>query len=641
MTATLAAARDALGRHAWREAFEMLSALDAEGGLDAEGLRLLGDAAWWSGEGETVVEALERAFGASIEEGEPEAAAMVALQMGSEHLHRLAPAIAMGWFGRAERLLEGLPESVAHGKLSRSRAVLAFEHQGDPEAGLEHAAVALDVATRFGDRDLQAVALMDQGRILAAMGRVDEGRRLMDEAMVAAVGGEIGPFATGVVYCNVISSCDQLADYRRAGEWTEAAQRWCERQSISGFPGICRVHRAEIMRLRGAWTEAEAEARHASEELGRHNLLDVSGEAFYEIGEIRLRMGDLGAAEEAFTQAHELGREPQPGMAMLRLAQGRPGPASTGLASALEDTDDRLARVRLLPARVEVAVAAGEIDAAREAAAELEETAVAYGSEALAAASAASLGTVALAEGDPRAAVSSLRRALRVWQSLDAPFEAARTRVLLADAHRAGGDEEAAAMELGAARAVFERLGAGLDLRRLEQAADGRPFRVARTFMFTDIVRSTDLVEAIGDESWTELVGWHDRTLRGLFAEHRGEEVDHAGDGFFVAFPDQRAALTCAVAIQRRLAEHRRAHGFAPQVRIGVHATEAAAGGGAYRGKGVHQAARIAATGEGGQIVASEETVEAAGDGFEGREPREVALKGLAAPVRVVSVAWR
>jgi class 3 adenylate cyclase len=244
-----------------------------------------------------------------------------------------------------------------------------------------------------------------------------------------------------------------------------------------------------------------------------------------------------------------------------------------------------------------------------------------------------------MAEGDPASAVSPLREAVRRWHELDAPYEAARTRTHLAEAYRSIADEDAAALELKAAISIFERLGAEAAARRAaELLPRGRADATTGTFLFTDVCGSTSLIEAIGDEPWHDLVEWHDRTLRALFAEHGGEEIDHAGDGFFVAFPEPATALACGVAIQRALAEHRRRHGFAPPVRIGVHTAEAISVGRGYRGKGVHAAARVGAVAEAHEVVASRETAEAGRVSF--TNPRFVTLKGLSEPVEIVSVDW-
>jgi class 3 adenylate cyclase len=640
---------EAMERHAWREALELLSEADEAGDLAPQELESLAWAAWWSGRIDECIAARERAYAGYLALGNRRRGAMVALYLAKEYGQKLAASIAGGWLGRAERLLAEEPESVEHGYLARMRTVIALEQKGDLDAALEQAALAVEIGTRFGDRDLQAMALLDKGRVLVQKGEVSEGQALLDEAMVAAVSGELQPFATGIVYCNMITVCGRLADYRRAGEWTEAAKRWCERQSINGFPGVCRVHRAEIMRLRGAWAEAEQEARQACTELREYGLLAIAGEGFYELGEIRLRMGDFRGAEEAFTQAHGMGREPQPGLALLRLAQGNVEAAGIALRRTLADESlDRLARARILPVGVEVAVAAGDVEAARSAADELESIASVFGSTALEAMAVSARGAIRLAEGDGAAATKSLRRGLQLWQEIDAPYEAARTRTLLGQAYRLQADEDAAVLELRAAASAFQRLGAVPDARRTgellgvdaeAEAQAGR--RSVRTFMFTDIVKSTELVEAIGDEAWEDVIRWHDGALRSLFAEHKGEEVDHAGDGFFVAFEDAGRAVECAVAIQRRLAEHRRTHGFSPQVRIGLHAASATQTAHTYRGKGVHAAARVAALAGGGEILASRGTIEAASSSFATIGSRKAELKGVTEPIELLSVEWR
>jgi class 3 adenylate cyclase len=643
-------ARDAFDRHAWREAFDLLTTADASGSLAADDLERLAEAAWWAGRIDDCIQVRERAYAAYAEAGNGRRAARVALNLARDYRSKLAPSVAMGWLNRAQRLLAEEPECPEQGYLSWIHTNVAMG-TGDLDGALEHATRTLELGNRFGDRDLQAMGLFDQGNVLVSKGEVTEGMALLDEAMVAAVSGELGPLVTGTIYCAMITTCERLADYRRAVEWTDAAQRWCGRQSIAGFPGVCRVHRAHIMSLRGAWAEAEDDARRACDELEHFTPTFAAG-AFYEVGEIRLRMGDLSAAEDAFGRAHELGREPQPGLALIRLAEGKVDAAATMINRALADESwDRLARARLLPAQVEIAVAAGDLETARSAVDELGPIAEAYGTPALQASASCARGALQLAEGDAAAACESLRRGWRLWQEVDAPYEAARARMLLADANRAEGDAEAATLELRAALSTFERLGAVLDSRRAAEllgpdaGSVGRPAaasrRVTKTFMFTDIVRSTNLVEAIGDEAWEDLLRWHDQTLRSLFGEHEGEEVKHAGDGFFVAFQYAARAVECAAAIQRTLADHRREHGFAVQVRIGLHSAEATRRGRDYGGKGVHQAARIAALAEGGEILSSQASL--AGDAvrYSLSEPRLVSLKGISEPVPVVAIEWR
>ncbi len=645
---TLQSGREAISRHAWSEGFDLLRDADRAGGLDPEDLERLAEAAWWTGRLGACIEARERAYRAYLDAGNHRRSGYVATELVRDYFSKREHAVAQAWLNRAERLLEHEPECVERAWFIRTRAVIAFEGLHDSETALAYARQTLDMATRLGHRDLMALGLHDQGRILARMGRVDEGTAMMDEATVAAVAGELTAWVTAAIYCNTIMACEGLADYRRAGEWTEAAKRWCERQAIAGFPGMCRVYRAEIIRLRGAWAEAEREARRACEELREFNV-GYSAAALYEIGEIRLRMGDFAAAEEVFRQAHDLGREPQPGLALLRLAQGKPDTALTLINSALVDeTRDRLHRARLLPALVDIAIAAGNRSAAEVAAAELEEIARSYGTPALEASAAHGRAAVQLVAGDTASAKRHAKHSVQLWQELDAPYEAARARMMLGETYRADGDVENATMELEAARSTFERLGAVPDAQRTaellgDEATVARTAgqSVIKTFMFTDMVKSTPLVEAIGDQAWQDVLRWHDQTLRALFARHGGEEIDHTGDGFFVAFSEVQGAAECAVDIQRTLTEHRRTHGFAPQVRIGLHATSAPRRGRGFAGKGVHTAARIMALAGPDEILVSEESLQGAPFRFPASEPRKVRLKGLTDPVSVVSVLWR
>jgi class 3 adenylate cyclase len=464
---------------------------------------------------------------------------------------------------------------------------------------------------------------------------------------VAAVSGELSALPTAIVYCNATVTCEDVADYRRAGEFADAAKRWCAKQEISGFPGMCRVRRAEITRLRGDWDEAEREARTACAELQEFSL-DYAGEGYYQIGEIRMRLGDTSGAEEAFREAHRLGRSPQPGLAQLRLAEGRIEAAETLIQEALaEPAITPLNRARLLPAAVEIEVAARNLPRAEEAAAEMGRIAETYGTEALRGAAEFARGVVSLRSGIVATAIDALRAAERQWKSIDAPYETARARMWLADALALGGNSEGARLEAEAARNAFARLKAGPDLARTEQllgqigAGDDAPARgqVSRTLMFTDIVGSTDLIEAIGDEAWESLRAWHDSTVRALAREGGGEEVDHAGDGFFFAFAGPRAAIDCALAIRNTMHRHRRQQGFAPSLRIGVHTAKATRTRSGYGGAAVHVAARIAALAGAGEIVASLDTIDAAGGGVPHANVREENLKGVRQPVRVASLS--
>lgn len=640
-TTTLERARQALAAHDWDDAYEAFARASFGEEIVGEDLERLAEAAWWTAHPKECIDALERAYAAYSREGNQPRAAYVALKLADQWSERLQSAQATGWFQRAVRLLEGQPQGVEHGYLELALA----KSSGGVEEMMRHATAMLDIGSRFGDRDLQAFGLMCQGMAHIVQAQVGQGMSLIDEAAAAAVGGELTPFATGVVYCFTIVACRDLADYRRAGEWTEATTRWCERQAIGGFPGHCRVRRAEIMRLRGAFTDAEDEARQAVRELTSFGELPIAGVGFHEIGEIRLRIGDLDGAEEAFAQAHERGNDAQPGLALLQMARGRAVAARSSIRAALADQPMALARARLLPAQVEIALAAHDVAEAREAAEELGEIASAYDAPLWHASAHQALGAVLTHEGDAPGAIAELRKAVHQWTEADLPFETAQARRCLAMAHRSDGDEASAELELRAAHATSERLGATLEAQRcidaLQAGAPRAGRRVARTFMFTDIVGSTNLLETIGDEAWEDVVRWHDETLRSAIESHRGEIVHTTGDGFFATFADANAAASCAVGIQRVLAEHRRVHGFAPQVRIGLHAAEATVMAEDYAGRGVHEAARVGALARGGEIVVTCETVEGEPIPYPVTDERAVSFKGIARPVRVATIDWR
>jgi class 3 adenylate cyclase len=426
------------------------------------------------------------------------------------------------------------------------------------------------------------------------------------------------------------------------------------RQAVGGYPGVCRVHRAELKMLRGQWPEAELEARQACEELQRFGLNDSLGFAHHEIGEIRLRMGDLQGAADAFERAYELGDDGQPGLALLQLARGEVEDAWRSIERALAATGsaegpvDQATRGRLLPAAIDIALVRGEMETARDAVEELASIAAGYKRPLFEAGALTAKGELLLGEDRPSEASPILARSWRLWMENDLPYESARARLRYAEAIAAEGDKASAQRDLRAARAVFERLGATLDLQRVDellgdgQAPAATAERVTRTFMFTDIVTSTDLIGLVGDDAWAELLSWHNRELRSAFASHRGQEVKSTGDGFFVAFGKAADAIECAVDIQRRLARHRREHGFAPGVRIGLHAAEATPDGRDYSGQGVHVAARIGGAASGQEILASSDVLEQAGRSrFKVSEPRALTLKGVREPVEVRAVDWR
>ena len=638
----LEAGRDAMGRHDWPEAYRLLSEADRQGKLDAGGLRLLAKACEWCVDSQGCIDALERSYAAFVAVGERRNAANVALMLRFQCVNALRDFSAgRAWGQRAESLLEGEPECVEFGMLWRMQGRRAFL-DGRPDDGRRLLERAIELGKRLGSANLVAMSLSWLGVSLSEIGRGEEAIPYLDEACAAAIGGELGPWATSIVYCNTIDAYRESGEFAMAGEWNQTASRWCQRESISGIPGICRVHRAEFMRLRGAWADAEREARVAGRELDGH-LPATAGEAYYQVGEVRLRIGDLDGAEQAFKQAHERGRDPQPGAAMLLVMQGQPEAGLRSLETSLTAHElGFIDEMRCLLAQTEIACRLGHLDVAARAAERTEQLAAGQHGLGLQVLGAQARGTVQLARGDPEAH-ETLRGSLRLWHDMNAPYEAALVRLLIARALHVSGDEAGAVRELEAALAAFERLGAASDAvrakRLLQESVDAQSAsRIAqRTFFFSDIVGSTQLVEAIGDQAWTGLVAWLDGSLRECFAAHGGEEVDHAGDGFFVAFPDSKSALECAITIQRKLASHRREHGFAPRIRIGVHATNASHQSGRYRGRGVHEASRIASLAGPDEIFASRESVPV---GFVASEPQAVRVKGFSKPLEVVNILW-
>jgi class 3 adenylate cyclase len=637
----IAAARDAASRQSWREAFDAYEQLD-QASLTAEDLEQYGEAAWWRGKLGTAVPLRERAYVAYTREGKDQDAARVALTLSWDEANRGAFSVAHGWFATAERLLENKEESAEHGRVALTRGSQAMFAEGNYPAAIESFERAYELARRFGDRDTQMLALAGKGRALMKSGEIEEGLRLIDEGSAAAVSGELQAYSTTLVYCMTISSCQDVGDFRRAAEWTEAANRWCDRLDVTGFPGACRIHRAELMRLRGDLEAAEKVALAACEEVQDFERY-ITALGHYEVGEIRRRLGDFGTAEDAYARANELGHDPQPGLALLRLAEGKLNAAVAGIARTLEEVQEPLSRLRRLPAGVEIAVAAGDLKTARSEAGELEQLVDSYKvgghrAPAFDAAVHIAAGRIALAEGDTDEAVRRLRQARDHWREVGAPFETAQARLLLGVAFRRSGDEHAAVAELDAAHAAFDRIGAKADAQRAAELLGRQQKR--RTFLFTDIVGSTRLLETLGNEKWKKLLARHNELVGEQITKSGGEVVQQTGDGFFAAFATPKAALEAAIAIQRTLDGEI----FAPDVRIGAHTGEAFETDGAanpYGGEAVHLAARIGAAAGAGEILVSAETLEDAGTGFRASSPRSEEFKGFEQPVEVISIDWR
>ncbi|GAC1474650.1 MAG: hypothetical protein PVSMB3_12230 [Candidatus Dormibacteraceae bacterium] len=473
-------AREALSRGAWNEALDILLRLDAEGELDPTGLEDLADAADWCGRLDEGIGALERAYGRHLAAGNTKRAATAAVWLSREYSFKAARAIGAGWLARAERLLDQEGECAEragfHLRLSRD-----LTERGKLEPALENARRCQETAHRYGDRQLEVLGMHQEGQLLVRLGEMDAGMRLIDEGTAAALGGELSVFWTATVFCWTISLCRDIADYERAAQLTDATANWCERNSVTGFPGICRVHRAELLRLRGALRLAESEALAAADDLASH-ALGWTGAALREVGDVRLRIGNLVGAEEAYRQAAELGVDPEPGRSLLELARNQAGSAASSLLRALAGESDKTRRAQLLAAQVEVAFDLKDAGALSSAAGELTEIAATYQQPALVAAASTASGALSLVRGEPALAIEALRRAVDLWTAIEAPYEAARARDLMARALRLTGDMASADFESGIAADALRRLGArlpGSSERHTLAVLTNREFEVA------------------------------------------------------------------------------------------------------------------------------------------------------------------
>ncbi len=472
-------AREAFARQDWAHAQQQFAAADADAPLEAEDLELFATASFLVGKDAASDDALTRAHHAWLQSGVTAAAVRCAFWLGFALLNRSELARGGGWIARAQTLLDDSRlDCVEHGLL---RLPDALRHLDAGDAAAAHSAFvqALEIGERFDNADLVALAKLGCGQALIRLDEPVRGVALLDETMIAVTSGEVSPLVAGTIYCGVIEACQELFDLRRAQEWTAALASWCATQpDLVPYRGQCLVHRAELMQLLGDWPDAVEEVRRACEWLSGRPAV---GAALYQQGELHRLRGELAAAETAYREASRWGRDPEPGLALLRLAQGRVDTAVASLGRALDEASDAPARGKLLGPYVESLLAARDVDAARAAADELARIATDLAAPLLAAQARHASGAVLLAEGQPQAALAALRDAWTIWQRLDAPYEAARARLLIGCACRELGDADGAGLEFDAARWVFERLGAASDLARLrrlaqptDHAGDGR-----------------------------------------------------------------------------------------------------------------------------------------------------------------------
>ena len=454
---------------AWADVYESLSRPDESDSLSGDDLELLAAAAYLLGNADECRQALERAHRAHLSTGDTRRAARCVFWVAFTSLLEGNLAQASGWLSRAHRVLEPEKnESAEQGLLLLPDAVLAAA-AGDYASAEAGAARAAEIGARLGDADLLALALHFQGRALVKEGRAREGLALLDEAMVAVVANEVWQPVAGNIYCSMIDACLEISDLRRAHEWTTALTAWWATQpDMVTFTGQCLVHRAEIMRLHGAWETAVAETKQACERLAQAADKYAMGPALYLLAELCRLRGEFAEAEHAYHEASRWGHQAQPGLALLRLAEGNGEGAQQSIRRILSETTDTLLRAKLLFPYVEIMLEVGDAASARAAAAELTEIADRYDTPALHAVARQSVGAVLLAEGDAERALAELRRAWETWRELEAPYEAGRVRVMIALGCRLLGDEESAALELDVARRVLAELGAEPDVARVD-----------------------------------------------------------------------------------------------------------------------------------------------------------------------------
>ena len=468
-------AREAFENNAWRDAHEAYLAADAAEAIGGDDLERLAVAACLVGRDRDFLIYKERAHRAHVAANRAQRAARDAFWLALFSLFRGDAGQANAWVARGERLITD-PDCAERGYLAMVTGEQVLR-RGDVEAALEMARAAVQLGERCGDADLVAGARHQQGRAAIQLGRIAEGIKLLDETMLAVVAGELSPIMTGLMYCSIIEACRGAYEWNRAREWTAALSRWCDRQAgMVAFTDACFVHRAEILCLQGAWADAMLETRRVCER-GEHCDRPAPGVAFYQQGEIHRLRGEATQAEECYRTASRRGFEPQPGLALLRLSQGRTDAAAAAIRRLMGASSERIERGRILPAHFEIMLAIGDLEEASKACEELEALRAAYETEVVRAQAAQARGALCARCGDASAALGHLREAFECWVRFEAPYEAARVRLALAEVCATLGDEEASALELDAARATFEQLGASVDLEKLAK----RPAKKSRT----------------------------------------------------------------------------------------------------------------------------------------------------------------
>jgi DNA-binding NarL/FixJ family response regulator len=531
-------ARALYNERAWLGAYECFLEADREAALDPDDLERLGYCAYLVGKENDSTKILGRAHDEFLKRGDAERAARTAFWIGFPLMRRGESALGSGWLQRARRVLDeaSCAECVVHGYLLMPVGI-RLGSQGDAEGALSTFAEAIRIGERFHDRDLVILARHAQGRTLVASGKIDAGTALFDEIMVDVTADAASPIIVGAVYCSVLSACNDIFDFGRAQAWSDVLNAWCETNpDVVPHRGECLVRHAELVRFHGGWAHAMDLVTRAHAWLDDPPNQSAAGSAFYQHAELHRLRGEFARAEDNYRIANQRGRRPQPGLALLRLAQGRIDDAVGSIRQAVIDARNRAQRSVALMAAVDILLAANDISGAREAADALTRIANELPATFLTAAAAHALGAVRIAEGDPRGAIEALRDALSAWQTLDAPFEIARARVLMARAHRELGDRDTASMELDASRAAFEALGATTELAR-----------IAESFADTSVKRDDALTDRELQVLRLVATGKTNRAIATTLGISEKTVARHVANIFFKLDLSSRAAATAYV----------------------------------------------------------------------------------------------
>lgn len=468
----LARARDAFERMAWEDAFEAFSEAESTSSLEAADLETWASTGYLLGRIDTALDALARAYQTHLDAEDPEDAARTGFWIVFMLMEQGDIAQASGWLSRSSRLLEEIPpQSAAHGYMLALDAYRLVAVEGNYAEGEAAAEQVIQIGRRAGDHDIEALALNLKGRALIRAGQLEDGMPVLDEAMVSVTSGLLSPVVVGTIYCSLIEACEEIGAMRRSHEWTGALTKWCEQQEGEmPFTAQCRIHRATIFQRDGKLKEAEEEAKQAYERYARTPYERATGSALYQLAEVQRLRGDLEQAETTYREASEWGFDPQPGLALLRVAQGKPEVAAANMRRVLEEAEDPIERLRVLPAHVEVMLAIGDADTAKEDVAELADHTSIYSTDATRARLAYAEGSLSLATDDLRRALVRLREAAELWRTLNIPYEVARTRLLIGETCRRLGDDDTAGLESDAARRTFEDLGVSHSVSSLVQS---------------------------------------------------------------------------------------------------------------------------------------------------------------------------